>query len=77
MGTQYEVLLAIAIKKEWWVPDGLANYWKQDCINYWNGMIENVRLRNEYQAKRKLKNKGLFCGALNFPKKPRRPMRRA
>ena len=77
MGSEYDVLYAIALKKGWWVPLLLEDYPKQDCINYWNEMIKWEGERKMYYRRRDLRQAKGSDEPLNHPKRPRKPIRRS
>ena len=39
-GSEYDVLYMIALKNGWWRPRVPEDYFIEDIIKYWNGMIE-------------------------------------
>lgn len=73
--SEYDILLEIARRKGWWRPFPEQAFFRQDCINYWNEMIEWATLMRKYQQVQHSRRVG-FCRKLHYPQRPRKPMRK-
>ncbi len=70
MGSEYEVLYAIACRRDWWIPTVPENYFRRDCLRYWNEMLEWLENMKVYNRRRRKLEQS------TYPKRPRKPIRK-